>query len=122
MLSRPKDYSTHRNSIEEKEMKKIFPIMLIAMMAFSALPVTSAFAGDVAYQENVIDKMSDWAATAGKDKTERDMILAKRKAERQKKHAAKKAVQMKKKAEKKAKEMGKDAKSAKKDMKKKMGL
>lgn len=103
-------------------MKKILSVMMISIFVFAAAPTVSVYAEDLVYQENVIDKISDWAKTVGKDKTERDRILAERKATRQAKHAEKKAEKMKKNAEKKAKEMKEDAGKAGKDMKKKMGL
>lgn len=103
-------------------MKKVLSVMMIGIFVFAAAPTMSVYAEDLVYQENALDKISDWAKTVGKDKTERDRILAERKAARQAKHAEKKAAQMKKKAEKKAQEMKKDTGKAGKDMKKKMGL
>ena len=96
-------------------MKKFFSILMIGFIIFTVMPATYSYADDVVYQENVIDKMSDWAQTVGKEPADRDRILAANKLERQQKHTAKKAAQMKKKT-------GKDAKKASKDMKKKMGL
>ena len=103
-------------------MKKVLSVLLMCFMVFSAMPIFTAYAEDVVYQENVIDKISDWAQTVGKDKEQRDQILAKNKAERQKKHMQKKAEQMEKKAQNEAKQAGKKAEKAKKDMKNKMGL
>jgi len=102
-------------------MKKIFSAIMIAFMMFSVLPVTTAYAEET-YQENALDKMSDWAATIGKDGVEKDKVLAERKMERQRKHAEKKAAQLKKQAEKKTAKAKQDAKAAKKDMKKKFGV
>ncbi len=102
-------------------MKRIFSAILVGFMLFSVVPMTVAYASEAAYQENVMDKMSDWAATIGKDKVERDKILTTRKAERQRKHIEKKAAQMKKKADKKAQEMKRKAKEKKKKMGKKLG-
>jgi hypothetical protein len=103
-------------------MKKFFSILMIGFMVFAVMPATYSYADDVVYKENVIDKISDWAQTAGKEPAERDRILAANKVERQRKHTEKKAAQMKKKTEKKGKKAGKDTKKASKDMKKKMGL
>lgn len=103
-------------------MKKILSVLIMSLMVFSAAPIFPVYAEDVVYQENAIDKISDWAQTVGKDKEQRDQILAKNKAERQKKHMEKKAEQMKKKAEKEAKQAAKKAEKAQKDMKKKMGF
>ncbi|MDP3920875.1 MAG: hypothetical protein Q8R76_08735 [Candidatus Omnitrophota bacterium] len=76
-------------------MKKFLSVLLIGFMVFSVLPVATAFADDEVHQENTLDKMSDWAKTAGKDKGERDRILTQRKAERERQHAEKKAARMK---------------------------
>src|SRR6185503_3252849 len=103
-------------------MKKFIFGLLMAAVIFTAMPAISAFADDVVYQENPIDKISDWAQTVGKTPEQRDQILAQNKAKRQAKHLEKKAAQMQKKAEKQANEMGKDAEHAGKDMKKKLGL
>ena len=103
-------------------MKKLFSILLVSFMVFSVALAVPAYAEDVVYQENAIDKISDWAQTVGKDKDQRDQILAKNKAERQKKHLEKMAERMKKNAEKEAKEAGKNAEKAGKDMKKKLGF
>lgn len=97
------------------DMRKIIFAVLIGVFIFSAAPMVPAYAEDIVYQENVIDKISDWAATAGKDKAERDQILAQRKTERQLKHSQKMAEKMAKQAEKKAN-------AAQKDMKKKLGF
>ena len=103
-------------------MKKGLSVLLMSFMVFSATPIFPAYAEDRVYQENVVDKISDWAQTIGKDKAERDMILSQRKADRQKKHVEKKAEQMKKKAENEARHTGKEAEKAQKDLKNKMGL
>jgi hypothetical protein len=118
----------------EIKMKKLLSIFCAALMLSIALPSVPTFAADeVVYQENAIDKMSDWAATVGKDKDERDRILLERKAERQRKHLEKKAASMQKRTEKKAANLQKqtekkagafkrDANAAGKDAKKKLGL
>ena len=102
-------------------MKKILSILIIGFMVVTAVPVL-AYAEDVVYQENVIDKISDWAQTVGKTKEERDRILAQNKAERQKKHMQKMAEKKKKQAAKKKEEIKKKAAASKKDAKKKFGL
>ncbi|MFZ5801529.1 MAG: hypothetical protein ACOY3K_00240 [Candidatus Omnitrophota bacterium] len=103
-------------------MRKILFALLIGLFLIPVLPAPVSYAEDVVYQDNVGDKMSDWAATLGKDKTERDKIVAERKAERQKRHLEKKAKQAQKKAEKEAQKAGKEAKAAGKGMQKKLGL
>lgn len=88
-------------------MKKLFATLLMTTMIFAITPAISVFAQDEVYQENVIDKISDWAQTIGKDPAERDRILAQRKTERQRKHMEKRAEQMKRRAGKKAGDMKK---------------
>ena len=102
-------------------MKKGLSVLMLALFIFAMTPVVHA-EETLVQEDNVVNKISDWARTIGKDKGERDQILAERKAERQKKHLAKKAEKMKKDGEKKAKEMGKEAEHHKDEMKKKMGL
>jgi len=67
----------------------------------------SLFAMPVYAQDNVLDKMSDWAAMRGKKEPEKSMILARRRSER----AAKRAE----------KEMRKQAKKMDQGMKKAFG-
>jgi len=92
-------------------MKKILSVLLISFMVFAVMPTTYSYAGGMAYQENVLDKMYDWATTLGKDEAEKDRILAANMAERHRKHSAKLAKKAAEKAE-------SDANA----MKKKMGL
>jgi len=87
-------------------MKRMWMFLIVFSLLFSSVPYQTAYAGEE-YQENVIDKISDWAATVGKDKNERDRILAQRKAERMKVHAQKKAEKAKNEAKKKGEEMKK---------------
>lgn len=103
-------------------MKKILSVLVLGVFVLVAAPSAVVFADDHEYSENVLDKMSDWAKTVGKDENEKQRILTERKAARKKKHMEKKAEKMKKEAGKKAEKMKKDADGKAKDMKKKMGM
>jgi len=90
-------------------MKKFISVLMAAFFIFSATPMMKAcYAGsEVVYQDNAFDNLGDWMATMGKDKEEKDMVIAQRKADRQAKHAAKMAEKMKKEAEQNGKDMKK---------------
>jgi len=103
-------------------MKKVLTVFVISLFVVAAAPSAVVFADEQEVSENVLDKMSDWASTVGKDETQKTRILAERKAARRKKHMEKKAAQMKKKADKKASRMKKDADKGAKDMKKKLAM
>lgn len=71
-------------------MKKISSVLLISLMLFS-------FSGCNACEENVLDKVGDWAATIGKDGLAKDKVLVERKANRAAKCTEQSAGDMKKK-------------------------
>ncbi len=105
-------------------MKKVFSMLVIALLSVSVLAPGAVYA-EKPQEDNVGDRISDWAATVGKSKEERDRILMERKAERQRERMQRKAERMAKKAEAKGKEagkaVGKEMREAKKEMKKQMG-
>ena len=76
-------------------MKRYMAIIVVAVfvvMSFCAVPVYA--------QDNVIDKVGDWASTIGKKEPEKSMILAQRKTERAAKKAEKEMRKQSKKMEK----------------------
>ncbi len=103
---------------------RIIAIVLMALMVLSMIPVSSVNAAwgekgasvraqEVASDEAIHHRVSDWFATVGKDANEKKAILAERKAERT-------AVRTQKRTEKAAKQTQKQADKGMKGMNKKM--
>lgn len=76
-------------------MRKYLTVIVLVMFV-----AVSLFAVPVYAEDNVFDKVSDWAATRGKKDPEKSMILAQRKAAREAKKAEKKMQKQAKKMEK----------------------
>lgn len=94
---------------KEEKMKKVIAFtvaILFIAMAFMAVPVYA--------EDTMIDKVSDWWATRGKDENEKKMLLTQRRAQRE-------SAKAKKAMEKQAKEMEKQADKMKNDLKKSFG-
>lgn len=72
-------------------------VIITVLVLFVAM---SLFSMPVYAQDNVLDKIGDWAATRGKNEPEKSMILAKRRAERAAKRAEKEMRKQSKKMEK----------------------
>lgn len=102
----------------KKSPLKILMCLFVAAL-YAAAP--AVYAADTA-EANPVEKVSDWAATLGKDGAERDRILAQRKAERKAKKAEKEMRKNAKKAEKDARKAAKQMEKGGKDMKKKMEM
>ncbi len=75
----------------------------IAIVVLSIFVIGSLFAMPVYAQDNVIDKIGDWAATVGKDEPQKSMILSQRRADRAAKRAQKELEKTSKQAAKSAK-------------------
>lgn len=93
-------------------MRKVVAIMVVLAICCSVVPAfaqkgskgASARAMERASDDAVFHRVGDWFATIGKNKEEKQAIIAERKAKRAAARVKKQAEKAKKEAEKKAKE------------------
>jgi len=86
---------------------KVIAWMLVIMLSVSVPVYALPDAASSIAQDNVVDKVGDWAATIGKSGIEKDKILAERKATRVAKKAERKAKKAAREAEKEARKAAK---------------
>lgn len=86
-------------------MKKHVAIVVLVVFVAMSLCAVPVYA-----QDNIVDKVGDWAATRGLREPEKSMVLSQRKADRAAKRAEKELRKQSKKMEKGAKKMEKDMK------------